>query len=118
MIDINLIRTNPEVVKENIKKKFQDNKLEYVDKVLELDKQCRAYKAEGDEEYLSVTTSAPTAELTDLTSHTYYDVYLDNELIYKLDNSNKYISGNCGIYNYHVSAIFRKFYLNKIYKID
>ena len=49
MIDINLIRTNPEVVKENIKKKFQDNKLEYVDKVLELDKQCRAYKAEGDE---------------------------------------------------------------------
>ena len=37
MIDINLIRTNPEVVKENIKKKFQDNKLEYVDKVLELD---------------------------------------------------------------------------------
>ena len=49
MIDINLIRTNPEVVKENIKKKFQDNKLEYVDKVLELDKQCRVYKAEGDE---------------------------------------------------------------------
>ena len=49
MIDINLIRTNPEVVKENIKKKFQDNKLEYVDRVLELDKQCRAYKAEGDE---------------------------------------------------------------------
>ncbi len=49
MIDINLIRTNPEVVKENIKKKFQDNKLEYVDKVLELDKKCRAYKAEGDE---------------------------------------------------------------------
>ena len=49
MIDINLIRTNPEVVKENIKKKFQDSKLEYVDKVLELDKKCRAYKAEGDE---------------------------------------------------------------------
>ena len=34
------------------------------------------YKAEGDEEYLSVTTSEPTAELTDLTSHTYYDVYV------------------------------------------
>ena len=33
MIDIKLIRTNPELVKENIKKKFQDEKLELVDKV-------------------------------------------------------------------------------------
>ena len=38
MIDIKLIRENPEMVKENIKKKFQDHKLELVDKVLELDK--------------------------------------------------------------------------------
>lgn len=49
MIDINLIRTNPELVKENIKKKFQDHKLEYVDKVLLLDEQLRALKKEGDE---------------------------------------------------------------------
>ena len=49
MIDINLIRTNPELVKENIKKKFQDNKLEYVDKVLELDNKNRALKKEGDD---------------------------------------------------------------------
>ena len=49
MIDINLIRTNPDLVKENIKKKFQDNKIEYVDKVLELDAKNRALKAEGDE---------------------------------------------------------------------
>ena len=49
MIDINLIRTNPELVKENIKKKFQDHKLEYVDKVLSLDEQLRALKKEGDE---------------------------------------------------------------------
>jgi seryl-tRNA synthetase len=49
MIDINLIRTNPELVKENIRKKFQDRKLEYVDKVLELDKRIRALKKEGDE---------------------------------------------------------------------
>ena len=34
------------------------------------------YKAEADEEYLSVTTSEPTAELTNLTSHTYYEVYV------------------------------------------
>ena len=37
MIDIKLIRENPEMVKGNIKKKFQDHKLELVDKVLELD---------------------------------------------------------------------------------
>ena len=49
MIDINLIRTNPELVKENMKKKFQHNKLEYVDKVVELDTKNRALKAEGDE---------------------------------------------------------------------
>ncbi|MCR4638555.1 serine--tRNA ligase [Ruminococcus sp.] len=44
MIDIKLIRTNPEMVKENIKKKFQDEKLELVDKVIELDKQYRETK--------------------------------------------------------------------------
>jgi len=38
MIDINLIRTNPDLVRENIKKKFQDAKLPLVDKVIELDK--------------------------------------------------------------------------------
>ena len=48
MIDINLIRTNPELVKENIRKKFQDAKLPLVDEVLELDKKNRALKQEGD----------------------------------------------------------------------
>ncbi|HEZ7985516.1 MAG TPA: serine--tRNA ligase [Ruminococcus sp.] len=48
MIDIKLIRTNPELVKENIKKKFQDEKLELVDKVIELDKQYRETKVECD----------------------------------------------------------------------
>ena len=48
MIDINLIRTNPELVKENIRKKFQDHKLPLVDKVLELDAKRRALIAEGD----------------------------------------------------------------------
>ncbi|MDY6095443.1 MAG: serine--tRNA ligase [Oscillospiraceae bacterium] len=42
MIDIRLIRENPELVKENIKKKFQDTKLPLVDEVLELDKANRA----------------------------------------------------------------------------
>ena len=42
MIDIKLIRENPELVKENIKKKFQDSKLSLVDEVLDLDKKNRA----------------------------------------------------------------------------
>ncbi|MDE5946815.1 MAG: serine--tRNA ligase [Oscillospiraceae bacterium] len=49
MIDIKLIRTNPELVKENIKKKFQDSKLELVDKVADLDKQYRTVKQECDD---------------------------------------------------------------------
>ena len=48
MIDINLIRTNSALVKENIKKKFQDEKLPLVDKVLELDAEHRKLKQEGD----------------------------------------------------------------------
>lgn len=48
MIDINLIRTNPDLVKENIKKKFQDSKLHLVDEVLELDARRRALQQEGD----------------------------------------------------------------------
>ena len=41
MLDINLIRTNPDLVRENIKKKFQDEKLPLVDEVLDLDKRNR-----------------------------------------------------------------------------
>ncbi len=49
MIDINLIRTNPELVKENIKKKFQDQKLGLVDEIVELDKKVRELKQQGDD---------------------------------------------------------------------
>ena len=42
MLDINFLRENPEIVKENMKKKFQDHKIELVDKVIELDKENRA----------------------------------------------------------------------------
>ena len=49
MIDIKLIRENPELVKENIKKKFQDDKLSLVDEVIELDKKSRAAKQEADD---------------------------------------------------------------------
>ena len=49
MLDIKLIRTNPELVKENIRKKFQEEKLPLVDEVIELDAQFRASKGRGDE---------------------------------------------------------------------
>ncbi len=49
MIDIKFLRENPEIVKENIKKKFQDNKLELVDKVIELDAESRKAKQEADD---------------------------------------------------------------------
>ncbi len=48
MIDIELIRQNPELVKNNIKKKFQDHKLPLVDQVSQLDKEYRAIKQEVD----------------------------------------------------------------------
>ena len=49
MIDIKFLRENPDAVKENIKKKFQDKKLPLVDEVIELDKEVRAVQQEGDD---------------------------------------------------------------------
>ena len=49
MIDIKLIRENEDLVKENIKKKFQDEKLPLVDEVKDLDEKTRKAKTEGDE---------------------------------------------------------------------
>ena len=48
MIDIKFLRENPELVKENIKNKFQDSKLIMVDEVIELDKKSREVKLNGD----------------------------------------------------------------------
>ena len=49
MIDIKLIRENPDIVKENIKKKFQDEKIALVDEIKELDEKARVLQTEGDE---------------------------------------------------------------------
>ena len=49
MIDINLIRTNPDAVRENIKKKFQHSKLPLVDEILALDEKKRSLLREGDD---------------------------------------------------------------------
>ena len=48
MIDIKFLRENPEVVKQNIKNKFQDNKLELVDQIISLDAESRNTKQEAD----------------------------------------------------------------------
>ena len=48
MIDIKFLRENPEIVKDNIKKKFQEHKLALVDEVIELDAKSRAAQAEAD----------------------------------------------------------------------
>ena len=49
MIDIKFLRENPEIVKQNIKNKFQDHKLQLVDEVIELDAKARAAQQEADE---------------------------------------------------------------------
>ena len=49
MIDIKFLRENPEIVKQNIKNKFQEHKLHLVDEVIELDAQARAAQQEADE---------------------------------------------------------------------
>lgn len=49
MIDIKFLRENPDAVKENIKKKYQDNKLPLVDEVIKLDEESRKAKKDADE---------------------------------------------------------------------
>ena len=49
MLDIKFVRENSDIVKENIKKKFQDEKLPLVDEVINLDKEYRALKTKLDE---------------------------------------------------------------------
>ena len=51
MLDIKFLRNNPDIVKENIKNKFQDSKLPLVDEVIELDAQSRAAQQEADHQH-------------------------------------------------------------------
>ncbi len=64
MIDIKFLRENPEIVKENIKKKFQNHKLVLVDEVIELDEKNRAVKLKGDE--LRAKRNSLSAEIGNL----------------------------------------------------
>ena len=49
MLDIKFLRENPDIVKQNIKNKFQDRKLPLVDEVIELDEKARAVQQEADD---------------------------------------------------------------------
>ena len=49
MLDINLFRTNPELIKENLKKKFQEHKNSMVDEIIELDAEYRTIKGRADD---------------------------------------------------------------------
>ena len=48
MLDLKFVRENPDIVKQNIKNKFQDKKLPLVDEVIKLDEEARATKQEAD----------------------------------------------------------------------
>lgn len=61
MLDIKFVRENPELVKENIKKKYQDAKLPLVDEVIALDEEIRELKTKGDE--LRATRNATSKEI-------------------------------------------------------
>ena len=49
MLDLKFVRENPEIVKQNIKNKFQDQKLPLVDEVIQLDAERRASQQEADQ---------------------------------------------------------------------
>jgi seryl-tRNA synthetase len=98
MIDLNLIRTNKELVKENIKKKFQDQKLPLVDKVLVLDEKYRQLKQEADN--LRSTRNTKSSEIgalvraqkTDEISKIKEEVNVINQKIEKLEAEEKELS--------------------------
>ena len=57
MLDIKFLRANPDIVKQNIKNKFQDEKLPLVDKVIELDKEFRESKTRADRKSTRLNSS-------------------------------------------------------------
>jgi len=61
MLDIKFVRENPDAVRENIKKKFQDEKLPLVDEVLELDRQNRAAITEASD--LRAARNSPSKQV-------------------------------------------------------
>ena len=96
MIDINIIRNDKEIVKENIKKKYQEHKLPLVDEILELDEKVRKLKIDGDNlrqernSKSNLIGSSDTSKQYNITLHHNYYNYLqltyNNFLFYYLIN--------------------------------
>ncbi len=83
MLDIKFIRENPEIVKNNLKKKFQEEKLPLVDEVIMLDKQIRALKQE---------TESLRASRNDLSKQ--IGIFMKNKEIDKANNIKEVVSKN------------------------
>ena len=64
MLDIKFVRENPDVVKENIKKKFQDHKLHLVDEVIELDEERRQVIASLISAFVGILVCSPVSITT------------------------------------------------------
>ena len=98
MIDINYLRNHPDLVKENIKKKFQDKKLPLVDEILQLDIQKRELQKEGDSRRaLRNTLSAQIGRLmkekkTDEAERVNAEVVENNARIVKLEKETEEVS--------------------------
>lgn len=71
MLDIRLFRENPELIKENLKKKFQDEKIEKVDEIIELDQEFRRLKTKADN--LRSQRNAKSKEIGKLMSQKKFD---------------------------------------------
>ena len=87
MLDIKFVRENPEIVKENIKKKFQDEKLPLVDEVIELDKKIREMSTEADN--LRASRNSLSQEIGKLMKNK--EIEKANEIKSKVSANNKRI---------------------------
>ena len=81
MLDIKFVRNNPDVVKQNIKNKFQDRKLPLVDEVIELDKENREIKQEVQ------ALRADRNKLSNIFSSNYLFIHFSNVVFSSSDNA-------------------------------
>ena len=112
MIDIKFLRENPDIVKENIKKKFQDKKLPLVDEVIELDEKRRESMAKADE--LRANRNKLSKEIGALMAQGKKDeaMAMSEHLDVKLTDLPQTICKHCGDTSYvfvpsHVEELFK-----------
>ena len=101
MLDIKFVRENPEIVKQNIRNKFQDNKLELVDKVIELDKENREIKQEV--EALRAERNKTSKQIGALMAQGKRDEAEEVKKQVAASGATQYHSEDCG---FHISCSF------------